>query len=57
MRTVYHPTLAVTRKVESDAVESWREAGWRVTKPRHFTDSPAADAADQGQHSDDEGDN
>jgi hypothetical protein len=53
MRTVYHPTLNVSREVPEDSVEEWRESGWRLTKPRAKDQSPAAaTASDQGQHSD-----
>jgi len=38
MRTVYHPTLHdVSRDVPDGDVESWRDAGWRLTKPRPST--------------------
>lgn len=57
MRTVYHPTFGEPREVPESAVEDWRAAGWRLTKPKNTPISPAAaTAADQGQHSD-EGEN
>jgi hypothetical protein len=34
VRTVYHPTLpGVSHRVTDDAVEAWKSAGWRLTKP------------------------
>jgi hypothetical protein len=52
MRTIYHPTLPVSKQVPEADIEAWKEAGWRVTDPAKSKsqDSPAAaTAADQGQ--------
>ncbi|MGG7653502.1 hypothetical protein [Kocuria rosea] len=44
-KTVYHPTLpGVTREVPEDAVKSWRDSGWTVSKPRAWDGAePAQD--------------
>lgn len=36
MKRVYHPTLASYQDVPDDAVDSWVEAGWRKTVPKHI---------------------
>lgn len=36
MKRVYHPTLASYQDVADDAVDSWVEAGWRKTAPKHI---------------------
>lgn len=41
MKRVFHPTLNSWQDVSDDQVDSWKDAGWRVTKPDHVDDSDA----------------
>ena len=47
LKRVYHPSLNAWQDVPASNTESWKEAGWRMTKPDHVDDSdalpPAAD--------------
>ena len=36
---VYHPTLNSWQDVEASAVDGWKDAGWRTTKPEHVDDA------------------
>lgn len=55
MKTVYHPTIPdLSYEVDESVVDEWKEAGWRLSKPRPQsgdTETAAATtAADKGQH-------
>lgn len=52
MKRVYHPTLSAWQDVEDDAVESWKEAGWLKTKPKHVDDSEALPVGEGYTHPD-----
>lgn len=41
MKRVYHPSLNAWHDVPEDAVESWKDAGWLKTKPKHVDDGEA----------------
>jgi hypothetical protein len=41
MKRVYHPSLSAWQDVADDAVESWKDAGWLKSKPKHVDDSSA----------------
>ena len=41
MKRVYHPSLSAWQDVPDDAVESWKDAGWLKSKPKHVDDSEA----------------
>ncbi len=45
-KRVYHPTLSAWQDVADDAVDSWAEAGWRKSRPKHADDSGAPAVGD-----------
>lgn len=44
---VYHPTLDAFEDVPESERETWKKAGWRVTKPDHVDDTVAVPVADR----------
>lgn len=42
---VYHPTLNAWHDIDEADKASWKDAGWRMTKPDHVDDSGALPVA------------
>ena len=36
MKTIYHPTLNLSREVPEGDAEAWKAQGWRMGEPKHF---------------------
>ena len=47
MKRVYHPTLNTWQDVPDGDVDSWADAGWRKTAPKHVDTS---DLPEVGSH-------